>query len=85
MYSAQWHRISGQRNHFAHSTEAPESSLSPSEIQAFVKDTLIVFSRIHNKYDRETLDYNAATSSVNPKELRELIKELGNEDGEQDG
>lgn len=80
-YSAQWHRVTHQRNHFAHTTESPSKSLSPSEIVGFIRDTLTVFSRIYNKYNCDTVGFGAAINPLHPGEIRELIDKIEEIDG----
>ncbi|MDB6016492.1 MAG: hypothetical protein JWR19_981 [Pedosphaera sp.] len=74
-YGALWQKISNQRNQFAHTTVKPESSISPREIRSFIHETLIVFSLIHNKYNRETTGYDAATCRTNySEEIKKLLE-----------
>lgn len=79
-YTLRWQQISDQRNHFAHSTSESTVSLSADDIERFICDALVLFSRIHNKYNAQTIGYKAAISPPSTNEIKKLLQELNDEE-----
>lgn len=57
--------------------------LLPSQITTFVIDTLRVFHAFNNKYNQETINYDARTTSPEEteRELRDLLADMENDNG----
>lgn len=80
----QWKRISEVRNHFAHSAKPAESKLGFPAVHPFISETLKVFHFVHNKYNKETVSYDAAMTSPaeRKREWQEMIAHLQEDEEE---
>ena len=59
-FVSQWSEIVERRNHFAHTARQPRKDSPQIAFDFFVQDSLEVFRRISNKYNKKTINYQSA-------------------------